>query len=81
MIDFSVIWDHHFSLAGFFFNNSYNSSNQMAHFEELYCRRCRSSIGWFDSNEMDSLDTNLIRDARKRVHMIQGSLFTTIVGK
>ena len=40
-------------------------------FEALYGRRCRSPIGWFDSAEMDSLDTDLLRDAMEQVRMIQ----------
>ncbi|XP_069154318.1 uncharacterized protein [Solanum lycopersicum] len=48
----------------------------MAPFEALYGRRCRSPIGWFDSAEMDSLDTNLLRDAMEQVRMIQYRLLT-----
>ncbi|XP_069149998.1 uncharacterized protein [Solanum lycopersicum] len=44
----------------------YNSSIQMSPFEALCGRRCRSPIGWFDSAEMDSLDTDLLRDAMEQ---------------
>ena len=70
VIDFGARWDQHLSLAEFAYNNSYHSSIHMAPFEALYGRRCRSPIGWFDSVEMDSLDTNLIRDAMEQVRMI-----------
>ena len=49
----------------------------MAPFEALYGRRYRSPIGWFDSTEMDSLDTNLLRDVMEQVRMIQYRLLTT----
>ncbi|XP_069149135.1 uncharacterized protein [Solanum lycopersicum] len=48
----------------------------MAPFEALYGRWCRSPIGWFDSAEMDSLDTDLLRDAMEQVRMIQYRLLT-----
>ena len=44
----------------------------MAPFEALY----GSPIGWFDSAEMDSLDTDLLRDAMEQVRMIQYRLLT-----
>ena len=60
----------HLPLTEFAYNNSYHSSIQMAPFEALYGRRCRSPIGGFDSAEMDSLDTELLRDAMEQVRMI-----------
>ena len=71
VIDFGARWDRHLPLAQFSCKNSYHSSIQMAPFEAFYGRRCRSPIGWFDSAEMDSLDTDLLRDAMEQVRMIQ----------
>ncbi|XP_049346704.1 uncharacterized protein LOC125811244 [Solanum verrucosum] len=48
----------------------------MAPFETLYGRHCRSLIGCFDSAEMDSLDTELLRDSMDQVRMIQYRLLT-----
>ena len=76
LIDFGDRWDRHLPLAEFAYNNSYQSSIQMAPLEALYGRRCRSLIGWFDSVEMDSLDTDLLRDAMDQVCMIKYRLFT-----
>ncbi|XP_069152026.1 uncharacterized protein [Solanum lycopersicum] len=45
VIDFDSRWDQHLPLAEFTYNNSYHSSIQMAPFEALYGRRCRSLIG------------------------------------
>ncbi|XP_070010160.1 uncharacterized protein [Nicotiana sylvestris] len=42
-------WDDHLPLIEFAFNNSLHASIQMAPFEALYGRRCRSPIGWFES--------------------------------
>ena len=76
VIDFGARWDQHLPLAEFAYNNNYHSIIQMAPFEALYGRRCRSLIGWFDSAEMDSLDTDLLRDAMEQVRMIQYRLLT-----
>ena len=70
VINFGARWDRHLPLAEFAYNNSYRSSIQMAPFEALYGRRCRSPIGWFNSAEMESLDTDFLRDAIEQVRMI-----------
>ena len=49
VIEFGGHWDSFLPLAEFSYNNSYHSSIDMAPFEALYGRRCRSPIGWFDS--------------------------------
>ena len=43
-VDFKESWDDHLPLIEFAYNSSYHSNIQMAPFEALYGRRCRSSI-------------------------------------
>ncbi|KAF3667033.1 hypothetical protein FXO38_08808 [Capsicum annuum] len=50
-LDFKGRWDEQLSLIEFSYNNSYHASIQMALFEYLYERRCRSPIGWFELGE------------------------------
>ena len=45
VIDFGGQWDQFLPLTEFSYNNSYHSSIEMAPFEALYGRRCRSPIG------------------------------------
>ena len=52
VIEFCGKWDSFLPLAEFSYNNSYHSSIDMAPFEALYGRRCRSPIGWFDAFEV-----------------------------
>ncbi|XP_059306598.1 uncharacterized protein LOC132058048 [Lycium ferocissimum] len=52
VIDFSGHWYQFLLLAEFAYNNSYHSSFDMAPFEALHGRRCRSPIGWFDVFEI-----------------------------
>ncbi|KAF3685344.1 hypothetical protein FXO37_00715 [Capsicum annuum] len=59
-IDFKGSWDDHLPLIEFAYNNSYHSSIQMALFEALYDRRCRSPIGWFEVSEASVIGPNLI---------------------
>ncbi|KAI3819778.1 hypothetical protein L1987_13628 [Smallanthus sonchifolius] len=44
VIDFGGNWDSHLSLIEFSYNNSYHTSINMAPFEALYGRNCRSPI-------------------------------------
>ena len=50
--EFGGHWDILLPLAQFSYNNSYHSSIDMAPFEALYGRRCRSTIGLFDAFEV-----------------------------
>ncbi|XP_070041123.1 uncharacterized protein [Nicotiana tomentosiformis] len=53
-------WDQFLRLAEFAYNNSYQSSIQMAPCEALYGRRCRSPFGWFEPGEAMLLGTYLV---------------------
>ena len=44
VINFKGSWDVHLPLVEFAYNNSYQASIQMAPFEALYGRKCRSPI-------------------------------------
>ena len=39
-------WEEHLPLVEFTYNNNYHASIQMAPYEALYGRSCRSSICW-----------------------------------
>ena len=70
VIEFGDHWDSFLPLAEFSYNNSYHSSIDMAPFEALYGRRCRSPIGWFDAFEVRPWDTDLLRDSIEKVKSI-----------
>ena len=44
VIEFKGSWIHHLPLAEFSYNNSYHASIQMAPYEALYGRKCRSPL-------------------------------------
>ena len=74
VIEFGGHWDSFLPLAEFSYNNSYHSSIDMAPFEALYGRRCRSPIGWFDAFEVRPWGTDLLRDSIEKVKSIQEKL-------
>ena len=73
-LEFGGHWDNFLPLAEFSYNNSYHSSSDMAPFEALYERRCRSPIGWFDGFEVRPWGTDLLRESLDKVKMIQDRL-------
>ena len=60
VIDFKGSWDDHLPLIEFAYNNSYHSSIQMAFYEALYGRRCRSPVGWFEVGEVALIGPDLV---------------------
>lgn len=58
-------------LTEFAYNNSYHSNIDMAPFEELYGRRCRYPVDWFDVLEVRSRGTELVCETFDRVWVIQ----------
>ncbi|XP_055960308.1 uncharacterized protein LOC130015005 [Mercurialis annua] len=46
VLDFQGSWDTHLPLIEFSYNNSYHASIEMAPYEALYGRKCRSPICW-----------------------------------
>ena len=56
---------------------SCHSSIDMAPFEALYGRRCRSPIGWFDAFEVRPWGTKLLRESLDKVKFIQEKLLAT----
>ncbi|WMV18640.1 hypothetical protein MTR67_012025 [Solanum verrucosum] len=76
VIDFKGSWDDHLPLIEFAYNNSYHSSIQMAPFEALYGRRCRSPVGWFKVGEAALIGPDSVLDAMEKVQLITDRLKT-----
>ena len=74
VIEFGGHWDNFLPLSEFSYNNSYHSSIDMAPFEALYGRRCRSPIGLFDAFEVRPWGTDLLRESLDKVKFIQEKL-------
>ena len=61
----------------FAYNNSNQASIQMAPYEVLYGRPCRSPICWTEVGESSITGPDLIRDRLEKVGLIQKRLLTT----
>ena len=59
------------------YNNSYHSSIQMALYEALYRRRCRSPNGVFEVGEVGLLGPYLVLQSMEKVNVIQERLKTS----
>ena len=64
-------WEEHLPLVEFSYNNSYQASIQMAPYEALYGRPCRSPVYWTEVGERPSTSLDLIRDTSEKVDLIQ----------
>ncbi|XP_070002587.1 uncharacterized protein [Nicotiana sylvestris] len=74
VLNFKGNWYDHLPLIEFAYNNSFHVSIQMAPFEALYGRRCRSPIGWLEVGEAELLGPNLVHQGLEKVKIIQERL-------
>ena len=64
-------------MVEFAYNNSYQASMQMAPYEALYGRPCRSPICWTEVGESSITGLDFIRDTSNKVGIIRKCLVTT----
>ena len=76
VLDLKGSWEKHFPLVEFAYNNIYQASIQMAPYEALYWRLCRSPICWKEAGERSITGLDLIRDTFKKVELIRKRLLT-----
>ena len=57
-------------LVEFAYNNSYQESIQMAPYEALYGRPCRSLLCWTEVGESSITGPDMIRDTSEKVSLI-----------
>ena len=76
VLDLKGSWDEHLPLVEFTYNNSYQASIQMAPYEALYGRPCRSPICWTEVEESSITGLDLIRNTSDKVGMIRKRLLT-----
>ena len=76
VLDHKGSWEEHLPLVEFSYNNSYQASIQMAPYEALYGRPCRSSLCWTEVGESSITGPDLIRDTSEKVSLIRQRLLT-----
>ena len=76
VLDHKGSMEEHFPLVEFAYNNGYQASIQMAPYEALYGRPCRSSICWTEVGESSITGPDLIKDTSEKVSLIRQLLLT-----
>ncbi|KAI3808261.1 hypothetical protein L1987_24210 [Smallanthus sonchifolius] len=74
VIDFCGNWDSHLPLIEFSYNNSYHTSINMAPFEALYGRKCRSLICSNEIGEAQITGPELIQETTDKISLIRGNI-------
>ncbi|KAI3797484.1 hypothetical protein L1987_32741 [Smallanthus sonchifolius] len=74
VIDFGGNWDSHLTLIEFSYNNSYHTSINMAPFEALYGRKCRSPICWNEIGEAQITGPKLIQETSDKILQIRDNI-------
>ncbi|KAA3477814.1 DNA/RNA polymerases superfamily protein [Gossypium australe] len=74
VIDFRGSWEEFLPLAKFAYNNSYQSSIQMAPYEALYGRKCRTPTCWTELGERQLLGPELVSETEDKVKLIRARL-------
>ena len=70
VLDLKGSWEEHFPLVKFAYNNNYQASIQMAPYEALYGRPCRSPVCWTEVGESSTIGLELIRITFEKVDLI-----------
>ncbi|WVZ64657.1 hypothetical protein U9M48_014151 [Paspalum notatum var. saurae] len=73
-LTYSTKWDECLPLAEFAYNNSYQKSLEMAPFEALYGRRCRTPLNWSEAGERVTFGPDLVTRAEEQVKFIHSNL-------
>ncbi|XP_073030636.1 uncharacterized protein [Primulina eburnea] len=66
VMDFKSAWQSSIPLVEFAYNNSYQSSIQMAPFEALYGRRCKSLLYWDDVDRAAVTGPDMIHEMQQK---------------
>ncbi|WVZ70714.1 LOW QUALITY PROTEIN: hypothetical protein U9M48_019357 [Paspalum notatum var. saurae] len=73
-LTYSTKWDECLPLAEFAYNNSYQKSLEMAPFEALYGRRCRTPLNWSELGERATFGPDLVTQVEEQVKFIHSNL-------
>ena len=74
MLKFKGNWDRHLPLMEFSYNNSYQSSIEMALYEALYGRKCRTPLCWDEVGERKLLGLEIVQVTKDNVKVIKDRL-------
>ena len=70
-MDFSESWDFYLPLVEFAHNNSYHLNINLAPYEALNVRKCRSPLCWTEAGEREPFGPDIILETTENVRLIQ----------
>ena len=74
VIEFQGTWDKYIALMEFAYNNQYHSSIEMAPYEALYGRKCRSPLYW-DKEGIEILEgPEIVQMTAEKINVIKSKL-------
>ena len=73
-MEFKGSWDTHLALMEFAYNNSYQASIEMAPFEALYGRKCRTPVCWDEVGERRLVGLELVQITSEKVKVVRDNL-------
>ena len=73
-MEFRGSWDTHLALMKFAYNNSYQNSIDMAPFEALYGRKCRTPVCWDEVGERRLVGPELVQITSEKVKVVHDNL-------
>jgi hypothetical protein len=74
VLSYGTKWEDCLSFAEFSYNNSYQANLQMAPFEVLYGRKCRTPLNGSETKESQIFGPDIIREAEEQVQLIRNRL-------
>src|SRR3954467_7919711 len=77
VLEYGSKWEDCLSFAEFSYNNSYQASLQMAPFEFMYARKCRTPLNWSEVGESQIFGPDILREAEEKVDKIREHLKTS----
>ncbi len=74
VIEFEGSWNRYLPLVEFAYNNSYQASIQMAPYEALYGRKCRTLLCWTKLGEDKIVGPDLVKQTDEKMKLIKANL-------
>ena len=74
VMKFKGSWDTHLALMEFAYNNNYQASIEMAPFEALYGRKCRTPVCWDEVGERRLVSLELVQITSEKVKVLRDNL-------
>ena len=73
-MEFKGSSDTHLALMEFAYNNTYQASIEMAPFEALYGRKCRTPVYWDEVGERRLVGLELVQITSEKVNVVRDNL-------